>query len=354
MNKKLIIGIAAFIVLYALISFLSSFYVDYEWFAINKGVNIFKVLFFTKFNVHILFGFFFIVIFSFNFLLIRLLGGKGRIFTSNILSRLRLPLLGTPKRALFILLAISVLVAGFMMGGAASSFWREYLLYTNAVPFEGFPKDPIFNMDAGFYVFELPFYQFLYSWLMSALVITVLFSILFHVFNEGIILKNSKLEFSLFARAHISTLLAMIVLLYGLSYRLDAYELLFSRIGKFYGAGYTAVNANLLAYKVSMIISFIAAGLFLFNIVKRSFRLPLFVLAAIIPVYFILGKVFPGIQQSLIVEPNEQEKERPYIEHNIKLTRIAYDIERVKEIPFANKQNLTYRISLKTEIPWRM
>ena len=149
-------------------------------------------------------------------------------------------------------------------------------------------------MDLGFYVFSLPFPSFLYGWLMSALVITALFSVLFHVVNGGILIKNSKLEFSLFARAHISTLLAMIVFLYGLGYRLDAYELLFSKIGKFYGAGYTAVNANLLAYNAAMIISFIAAGLFLFNIFKRSFKLPLILLAAIIPVYFILGTVFPG------------------------------------------------------------
>ncbi len=343
MNKRLLLGVAVFFLLYVLVSSLSSFYLDYEWFNANKGLNTFMVLFFTKFNVHVMFGVIFIAIFSFNFLLIRLLGGKGRIFTSNILNRLRLPILGPPKRALFILLALGVLIAGFMMGGAASAFWREFLLFSNSLQFEDFPKDPLFSMDIGFYVFRLPFLHFLYSWLMSALVITTLFSMVFHVFNGGIILKNSKLEFSLFARAHISTLLAIVVLLYGLSYRLDGYELLFSKIGKFYGAGYTAVHANLLAYKVCMVISFAAAGLFVFNIFKRSFKLPIFVLAAIIPVYFILGKVFPGIQQSFIVEPNEQDRERPYIEHNIKLTRVAYDIERVKEIPFANKQNLTYR-----------
>jgi uncharacterized membrane protein (UPF0182 family) len=343
MNKKLIVGVVAFILVYALLSILSGIYADYVWFGMHRGLNIFKVLFFTKFNVHLLFGFIFIAIFSLNFLLIRLLGGKGRIFTSTILNRLQLPILGSPKRALFIILAIGVLVAGFMMGGAASAFWKDYLLFTNAAPFTGFPRDPIFGLDMGFYVFRLPFLRFLYSWLMSALVITLLFSIVFHIFNGGILLKNARIEFSLFARAHISTLLAISVLLYGLSYQLDSYDLLFSKIGKFYGAGYTAVHANLIAYKVAMVISFVAAGLFLFNIFKRSFKLPLIVLASIIPVYFVLGKVFPSIQQSFIVEPNELDKEKPYIEYNIKYTRIAYDIEKVKEIPFANRQNLTYR-----------
>ncbi|MBN1498213.1 MAG: UPF0182 family protein [Spirochaetes bacterium] len=349
MNKKMIIAITLFIALYALISISSGFYADYEWFRMYKGLNIFWVLFFTKFNVHILFALIFIGIFSFNFLLIRLLGGKGRIFTSNILSKLQLPLLGTPKRALFILLAISVLAAGFMMGGAASAFWKEYLLFKNAVAFTGFPKDPIFSMDIGLYVFKLPFFQFLYGWLMTSLVITALFSIVFHIVNGGILIRDTKIEFSLFARAHISTLLAMIVFLYGIGYKLDAYELLFSKIGKFYGAGYTAVHANLLAYHAAMVISFIAAALFLFNIFKRSFMLPLIVLATIIPVFFILGSAFPGIQQRFIVEPNELDKERPYIEHNIKFTRIAYDIAKAREVPFANKQNLTYQDILKNK-----
>ncbi len=343
MNKKMLIGITLFIIVYTIISISSGFYADYEWFRMYKGLNIFWVLFFTKFNVHILFGLIFIGIFSFNFLLIRLLGGKGRIFTSNILSKLHIPILGSPKRALFILLAASVLVAGFMMGGAASAFWKEFLLFKNAVPFTGFPKDPIFSMDLGLYVFKLPFLQFLYGWLMTSLVITALFSIVFHVVNGGILMRDAKIEFSLFARAHISTLLAMVVFLYGLGYKLNSYELLFSKIGKFYGAGYTAVHANLLAYNAAMVISFIAAGLFLFNIFKRSFMLPMIVLAAIIPVYFLLGSVFPGIQQRFIVEPNELDKERPYIEHNIKYTRIAYDIEKVREVPFANKQNLSYQ-----------
>jgi len=343
MNKKLIFAITIFVIIYVILSSLSGFYTDYEWFRIYYGLEIFWVLFFTKFNVHLLFGLIFVGIFSFNFLLIRILGGKGRIFASNILSRLQLPLLGSPKRALFIILAIGVLTGGFFMGLGASSFWKEFLLYMNAVPFEGFPKDPIFSMDLGFYVFSLPFLRFLYGWLMSCLVITALFSVVFHVINGGILLKNSRLEFSLFARAHISTLLAMMVFLYGLGYRLDAYELLFSKIGKFYGAGYTAVNANLLAYNAAMVISFIAAGLFLFNIFKRSFRLPLILLAAIIPVYFILGTIFPAIQQRFVVDPNELEKEKAYIEYNIKYTRIAYDIERVKEMPFANKQNLSYQ-----------
>ncbi|MFC1670021.1 UPF0182 family protein [Spirochaetota bacterium] len=350
MNRKFVWILGIFIFLYFIIGYIANFYIDYEWFNINKTLQVFWVLFLTKFNVQLIFSIIFIILFSLNFLLIRILGGKGRIFTTNILDRLKIPVLGSPRKALFIILVIFVIVIGFIMGGAASSYWKEYLLYKNSVPFAGFPKDPIFNIDIGFYVFSLPFYQFLYGWLMSSLFMITLFSVFFHMINRGIFASKGKLELSLFARAHISTLLASIVALYGIGYRIKAYELLYSKIGKFYGAGYTAINANLVAYNVAMVISLIAAALFLFNIFKRSFKLPLFVLAALLPVYFILGVIYPSVQQRFIVEPNEFDKEKKYIEYNIKYTRKAYDIDRAKEYKFKNKKNLSIRDIKKNKI----
>ncbi|HRZ28345.1 MAG TPA: UPF0182 family protein [Spirochaetota bacterium] len=342
-NKKIIVPLTIIIAAYIVISLTADFYADYQWFNVNRGVSVFWVLFMTKFEVQGMFSLAFIALFSLNFLLIRIMGGKGRIFTNNILDRLRVPVFGSPRKALLLILAGSVVLTGFIMGGAASAYWREYLMFSNAVPFQGMPADPVFGRDIGFYVFQLPFYSFLYTWLMTALIIITLFSVFFHVINGGILWSGNRIEFSLFARAHISSLLASVVILYGFGYRLKAYDLLYSRIGKIFGAGYTAIHANLTAYNVAMALSFIAGALLLFNIFKRSFRLPLFVLVALFPAYFILGTMYPSIQQRFVVEPNELDKETPYIRHNIAFTRLAYGIDRVREIPFANNRDLTYR-----------
>ncbi len=342
MNKKFFWFIGIFIIIYFLLQVISNFYLDFEWFRIKNGLNIFWTLFLTKFNVQGLFSLIFIILFFLNFLLMRLLGGKGRIFTNNILDRIRLPLFGSTRKALYFFVGIGIIIVGFIMGAGASSYWKEYLIYMNSVPFTGFPPDPIFNKDIGFYVFSLPFYEFLYGWAMASLVIITIFSTLFHIVNGGIGISN-KINFSLFSRAHLSTLLSLIVLLFGLGYRISAYGLLFSQRGKFYGAGYTAVNAELITYDVCMIISFIAAALLLFNIFKRSFKLPVFVLITLIPVYFILGTIYPAIQQRFFVEPNELAMEKPYIENNIKFTRIAYGIEKLAIKEFSNNLNLTYK-----------
>jgi uncharacterized protein len=342
MNKKFVWFLGIFIVLYFLLQMVSNFYLDFEWFKVKDGLNIFWTLLFTKFNVTVLFSIIFIVMFFLNFLLIRILGGKGRIFTNNILDRITLPVFGSTRKALYLFLAIGIIILGFIMGAGAGAYWKEYLIYFNSVPFTGFPLDPIFNKDIGFYIFSLPFYEFLYGWTMTSLVIITIFSTIFHVLNGGILFQN-KLDFSLFSRVHLSILLSLIVLLFGLSYRIDAYGLLFSQRGKFYGAGYTAVNSELIAYNVCMIISFIAAALLLFNIFKKSFKLPLFVLITLIPAYFILGTIYPSIQQRFFVEPNELDMERPFIENNIKLTRIAYGVENLILKPFANNSNITYK-----------
>ncbi len=347
MKKQHIWIIAALVFLYISASSIADFYMDYQWFMMYGGEVIFWRLMMTKFYVHTAFAVIFIALFFLNFLLIRILGGKGRIFTANILDRLKLPIFGTPRRALFILLAAGVVFMGFVMGGAASAYWKEILQFAYSVPFQGHPVDPLFNMDIGFYVFSLPVYNFLYGWLFSSMLIITAFSAVFHIMNRGIFVTDGKLEFSLFARAHISTLLATIVVLYGIGYRLSAYELLYSQMGKFFGAGYTSVHATMISYTVAMVLSFIAAALFLFNIFKRSFRLPLFVLAALIPSYFVLGVLFPAFQQKFIVEPNELDRERPYIEYNIKFTRLAYNLDKIRDIDFANKETLTYNELMK-------
>ncbi len=343
MNKRFLFFLAAFIALYFVLKYIAGFYIDYEWFRQNNGLSVFWVLFMTKFNVQAIFGIIFIAIFLLNFLLIRVLGGKGRFFSENFLDRIKIPAIGSSRRLLLILLTGTVVITGFIMGGGASAYWKEYLMFSNAVPFQGFPADPVFNRDMGFYVFSLPFYQFLYGWFMMTLVIITIFTFVLHFFNGAIYRDNEGgWELSLFCRAHLSILLALIVILYGFSYQLSAYELLFSQIGKFYGAGYTALHASLLSYRVAEVISFIAGALLLFNVFKRSFRFPVIVLLTLIPVYFILGVIYPALQQKFIVIPNELDREKPYIQNNINFTRLAYGIDRVEEIPFPNKRELSF------------
>ncbi len=343
MKTKHVVILSIAIIVYILVQLVSEFYVDYRWFSVNGQFNTFWTLFITKFDVQSIFTVLFVLLFAVNFILIRIIGGKGRFFTSDILNRLQLPFLGTPRRAILAVLAVSVTVVGIIMGIAASAYWKEYLMWRHGVPFTGFPLDPLFSMDIGFYVFSLPFYRFLVNWLLTALIVITVLSALFHVINGGVAIRQGAFELSIFTRTHLSLLLAVIVFIYGLSYRISAYMLVFADKSKFFGAGYTDVHARLLAYNACMIISFIAAGLLVFNVFKKSLKYPVIVMLTIIPVYFLLGTVYPSLQQRFVVDPNELDKERPFITSNINLTRIAYDLERIRDEEFPNNQNLTYK-----------
>ncbi len=349
MNKKFFWFLGVFIILYFIVQLVSRFYIDYEWFKAYGHTGIFWTLFVTKFNVQGFFTVLFVVLFFLNFMLIRILAGKGKVFSQNILDRIQIKGFGTPRRMLFIIVSVGAVILGFFLGLGASAYWKEYLVFNNATPFINFPHDPIFNKELGFYILKLPFITFILGWMMLSVILITIFSLLFHLLNGGIFIKSGKIEFSLFARIHLSILFAVIVLIMGLNYRISAYDLLFTDRGKFFGAGYTAVNANLLAYNVCMVISFIASGLLLVNVIVKSFKLPAVILLALIPAYFLLGTIYPSLQQRFVVDPNELTKEKPFIESNIKFTRLAYDIERVKEKPFANNQNLSYRDLLRNK-----
>src|SRR6185503_17750237 len=50
--------------------------------------------------------------------------------------------------------------------------------------------------------------------------------------------------------------------------------------------------------------------------------------------------VVPGVLQRLRVTPNELVAERPYIEHNIRMTREAFGLDKVQEKPFPADESL--------------
>ena len=55
-----------------------------------------------------------------------------------------------------------------------------------------------------------------------------------------------------------------------------------------------------------------------------------------------LSWIYPAIIQQYIVKPNELAKETPYIENNIKFTRLGFGLNKALEQPFPLKDTLTY------------
>ncbi len=232
-----------------------------------------------------------------------------------------------PVRFLFTAAAV---ILGIFLGTSFGGLWQKFLLASEGGIFN--LTDPIFNRDVGFYIFQLPWYEAL---LMSAQILVVLAGI--GVAGRYILFGQIQ---SRPATAHLSILGAMWMLLIGLGQMLARFTLLQSKLGAVLGAGYTDINARMPVYTIEAIIFFIAAGILIFNIFARRWKPLVFVGAAWL-IVSVVGAIYPVIIQRFIVEPNESVVERPYIEHNIRYTRHAYNLENIKEQTYAANGGIT-------------
>lgn len=229
----------------------------------------------------------------------------------------------TPLRRL-LLVGVSV-IFGIFAGVSATGKWRSYLLWTNR---EDFGKaDPYFHKDIGFYVFNLPWLHFLVDFAMTAVFTALLLAAVVHYLYGGIRLQSAADKVSGAAQAQLSALFGVFLLLKGVDYWLDRFDLTSQTGGLVTGMTYTRDHAVLPSKNILMFIAVICAVLFFANIIRRTWLLPgvglaLFVISAVL-----LGAVWPGLMQRFQVKPDEPDKEASYIGKNIQATRSAFDLE---------------------------
>ncbi|NLB53003.1 MAG: UPF0182 family protein [Syntrophomonadaceae bacterium] len=245
----------------------------------------------------------------------------------------------TGKTANYIFLAISIFAA-FMVSSVAADNWLVVQQFINRVAVG--TVDPIFNKDLGFYFFDLTFYQFIYSTLMMVLVLLLIAVALIYLSNTTTqIIYGDWKKFS-FAKGHLAVLIAAIFALKAWGYSLNAYELLFAPSGIVFGATYTDITARLLNYKVMLVLSIIVAIILIATLAVKKLNLVYVSIGAWLAVSIILGGVYPSLLQSLVVQPNEFNKERPYLENAIEFTRQAYGLDKAENIA----RNVDYNLNI--------
>jgi hypothetical protein len=221
-------------------------------------------------------------------------------------------------------------------GIGVSSQWRQWILFTNGVDFG--IKDPQFNKDVGFYVFELPFINFIIDWLFAGLVIVLLVTAVAHYLNGGIRFQSPGQRVTPQVKAHLSVILAVMALVKTAGYYFSRYELNLSDRGVVDGASYTDVKAQLPSLNFLIFVSVIAAALFIWNIWRRGYVLPVIAVGLWAFVSLVVGTIYPAIIQNFKVTPNEFSAEQPYIRRNISATRSAFDLAAIDVENFKFKE----------------
>jgi uncharacterized membrane protein (UPF0182 family) len=243
------------------------------------------------------------------------------------------PLAGVALVALAVLVALGV---GASVGGA----WQTVLLWINRVPFSPAATavtDPVFGKDISFFLFELPFLR-LVQGLFNGLVVAAL---IISLAQYLIAASRGGLVFSTQVRVHLGVLAGLFLLSVAFGYQLDKFELVYSTRGIATGVSFTDQNAQFLAFDALTVISGIAAAL----LVGGAFTRMLWPLGLTIAVWFfaslVIGRLYPEAIQRFTVVPNPYAQEERYIGNNIAMTRLAYDLNGWKDIPFTGDQALT-------------
>ena len=232
---------------------------------------------------------------------------------------------------------LSVVVALIAAAGTVGE-WQNWLLFTHGQSFH--KTDPQFHMDISFYVFRLPFLEFLVNWLIVSLIVILVFTAVFHYLNGGIRTQRGRPRVRPVVKAHLSVLLALIALAKAAGYVLAKYQLVTSNNGFVEGAGYTDVHARIPALELLFWISLAAAAVLVWNIRRQGWTLPILAVGLWAFVALVIGVIYPAISQA-IVNPSQNSKEAPYISRNIAATRFAYGLNNITVSKYPATASLT-------------
>src|SRR4051794_15658340 len=315
---------------------LAGFYTDYLWFDSVGFGQTWRALLWARFAPTAVFTVLFFVLMFFSLTVADRLAPRTRTMgpEDELLARYQQSVGQYSGRIRIAVAAFFALVTG----GSVASQWQEWILFTNAKSFG--VKDPQFGKDVGFYVFRLPFFTFLFDWLFAALIIILIVTAVAHYLNGGIRLQSPFQRVTPQVKAHLSVILALMALVKTAQYYFARFQLNFSTRGAVEGASKTDVAAQLPALNLLMVISVVAAALFVWNIWRRGWVLPIIAVGLWAFVSLVIGTIVPVVYQQFFVQPNELQKERPYIERNIEATREAFNLDDVGVENFPYKENL--------------
>jgi uncharacterized membrane protein (UPF0182 family) len=323
----IIIGAAA--ALFIIFNSTVGIYTDWLWFASLDKLRVFQTRLATQVGLWLVSGLLVTLVLFANWFLI----------PRRALAQLQLNLRGRKSqqltlgaRVLTIALEALAALVTVLMASEASSRWMTFLACRHAVPFG--VSDPIFNLDASFYIFQLPLYLFLVIWVAALIIVTLIGNTVIYLLAQRI--RDRA------ATTHLAVLGALFLVALAAYYQLERFTLLTSSRGMVFGIGYADVHARLPllhaltgAAALCAVTLVVAAGRPA-SALTRRWRLPL-IAGGTWLVLALIGPLYATTMQTYTVQPNELALEQLYIAHNIRLTRYAYGLDNADGTPLVQE-----------------
>ena len=225
-------------------------------------------------------------------------------------------------------MAVAALMALFL-GAFASNEWLTWLQFQNAVPF-GQP-DPLFGRDTSFYVFALPFIDLVRYLIFTVVILSLLGSAALYVISNQLGIDPARGPIvGDGARRHLGLLVAGVFLLLAWGAYLDVPRVLTTPAGTVYGASYVDVMLRVPVFRALVLVALVGAALSVISALTPRNR-PLMAAVGLYALISVGGNLGAVALQRLVVTPDEQQREAPYLTHNIAATRQAFGLDDVEE-----------------------
>ncbi|MBU1184916.1 MAG: UPF0182 family protein [Proteobacteria bacterium] len=335
--KVMILFIAALVLLVVFLRIIGLI-TDWFWFQEVGYQQIFTVTLLAKIKTGFLFGAVFFLI-LYGSLLIALRLSREPLFGDQAGS-FDIPLRQMEPGALKILVSAGSLLFGLFAAANGSDQWENFLRFVNATPFG--VSDPLFRKDIGFYVFQLPFLLHIHGWLKFVLMVTAAATGFIYLIRRSFLFIPPRVwKIAPAARAHLALLVALFFFWGVFGTWLDLNDLLFTKRGVVFGPGYTDVTTQLWVLKLMMGLYALSGIAAIFYAFRPNWRVPAAAVLLLIAVTVLGRGIYPSLVQKFKVIPNEIVAETPYLEKNIRYTRLAYGLTQIEEKEFPTEDNLT-------------
>ncbi|HEX5475838.1 MAG TPA: UPF0182 family protein [Vicinamibacterales bacterium] len=236
-----------------------------------------------------------------------------------------------------IALAASLVIA-LITGAGMVADWPTLALWWYATPAHlpaatAAAADPIFGRPIAFYLFTLPAWQLIAGWLMTLVVIAFAIALFFYlVAGSTHVLQGRHTAPS---SRGLAITWALVLVMLAIRTYLGRFDRLFGERTIFSGVSYTDAHVALTGLLIVAAALLAGAAIAAFG-AATSGRVR-WLVASIVPglVCYVGLIAVSSYVSSFIVKPNQLVRERPYITHNIELTRRAYGLDQVTSRPFA-------------------
>ena len=308
-----------------------SYYVEALWFASLGYQDVFRKALALQWTVFLAFSAVtFLVLYGW-FLALR------RVYARDLPSGSTIFIGGQPfrlpvERILgFIGLLASLLIA-VITGTSYMAEWPTFALYWYAPRTTGGVLDPIFEKPINFYLFTLPAWQFVASWLVTLAVIACLVAVSF-IFVSGRtrMLAGGRGRYIPLPGRGVSLAFGFFLLALAIRAYISRFEQILDNHTIFDGVTYTDVHVTLTGMLVVCAALVLGAAIVSIGVVSVRW-----LLGATAPavVCYLAMQILGWYVGSFIVKPNELARERPYIAYNIDFTRQAYGLNHLLQREF--------------------